>query len=652
MPFPLALPVALSAIQALLKFRGRLDTILSLNEATTGLPFALPPAPADDAPHIDPMVAFFTRPEGEAVLVLRGLLTEWSLVRTAPHAPTVQEERGRLLQAYYEAAELTPEHLGPDEAANRARAARGPSREMRLAYYVIESHRLSRNPAVTRVLLAAADTLLEFGADNASLVVANPRTRGLVESLLRNFAVDRDWDDASAEIIFTTLLGATAAAALENRGNLPDRPVLHALFDALGDVQGDLGADFVAKLVSREGFTKLVGHLLIQTADQPGLLPDQPVLKEALAAMLRETGRNLDGILGDPQTLAGVLEAGLAAAAGAAVPLIGVKLGDQPLLAVVLAAVAQEFQKAGDQRVLFRELGNGEFFTALYRASLHSVAANPQALASQANLQQHVAVLIAACADELAQQPLADALSIGTLRALAVRSLEVLSEQPEFLAGHGEFAAKVIGAALAATSGALRHGFTTADLTEIADTIVRTAAANLGLVQMDDRLRVVLTALGQALGDAGLAKLTTAPGRKAVFFAGLEAVAANPQVWTGFAEKELVQPLVSGVLRALATDTTGLLAGPALVPVFRQVLLAAARRGQTLLSGQQFPSRIEQVLTAALRVAKTEIGVSLDAETLPLYLQRVVLAALTAPFPPASVAELEAWLHHQTLALT
>ena len=45
MPLPIATPVAISAIKALLRFRNQVDTILSLNEASAGLPFALPPAP-------------------------------------------------------------------------------------------------------------------------------------------------------------------------------------------------------------------------------------------------------------------------------------------------------------------------------------------------------------------------------------------------------------------------------------------------------------------------------------------------------------------------------------------------------------------------------------------------------------------------------
>jgi hypothetical protein len=647
MPFPLAIPVALSAIQALIKFRGRLDTILSLNETSKGLPFALPEAPQFHAPHIDPMIRFFTGEIGQNILVIRGLTGDWDVVRPDPRATEVQEERGRLLQAYYEACDIMPERLGPDPAMNRAVVSKGPSKEMRLAYYVVESHRLSRNPAVTRVLLAAADTLLEFGADNAGLVVSSPRTRGLVETLLREFAVERDWDDASGEVIFKTLLGAAALAALEHRGSLPDQPVLQVLFDALGDVQQEMGADFVAELVTRDGFRKLVGRLLVQASDQPGLLPDTPVLKESLVAMLRVTGEDLGGILGDPKAVAGVLEAGIAAAAGGAAGMIDKKLDDTPLLAVILKATAVEFKKAGDQRVLFRKVGNGELFVALYQASLHSVAVNPEALATQAKLKKHVAILVAGLADELAKKKLIDALSVETMRALTVRALEVAGRQPEFLAGQGEFVSKVIGATLTATAGALRDGLTDDDLVEIAGQVLQTASANLSLVEMEDHLRVVIEGLGQILANEGLSKLATGQRRKELFFVGIEAVVANPRVWQDFAEKDLVEPVVIGILGALSSDNTGLLSGAALVPAFRQTMLAAARRGNSLLDDSASAEDLEKILEAALKVAEAEMGVSMDGEILPVYLRRVVSAFLAAPFDPATRVELDNLLQKQ-----
>ena len=47
MPLPLAaIPLAISAIEALLKYRRRIDEILSTKETTVELPYLLPEAPS------------------------------------------------------------------------------------------------------------------------------------------------------------------------------------------------------------------------------------------------------------------------------------------------------------------------------------------------------------------------------------------------------------------------------------------------------------------------------------------------------------------------------------------------------------------------------------------------------------------------------
>jgi len=594
------------------------------------------------------MLAFFKTDLGRNILALRGLATEWAAVEPNPFALHVQNSLKTLLGAYYEACDIMPEIIGPDPA-NRAFVAKGPSKEMRLAYYVVESDRLSRNPAVTRVLLTAADTLLEFGADNAGLFISNPRSRALVESLLTEFAVKRDWDDAGGAEIFKTLLGSAAVAVLENPTSCPDHPVAQSLFAALADIQKKEGADFAAKLVTRDGFRALIARCLVQTADQPGLLPESnpPVLQNTLRAMLLTAGNNLTGILEQPRALSGVIEAGIAASAQSALPLLDQKVADQPLLAAVLKSTLAQTRQSAAANQLFAQLADGDFFAALFRTTLQTVAATPDALASQANLDQRISTLIAACADELSQAPLSQAFTPHTLRVLATRTLNTLANDPSFLASRGEFTAKVASAALASAAQALQNGFTADDLAEISDTVVRTAAAHLNLVQMDDSLRVVVSALAQTLNAEGLSTVTTPTGRKSLFFAALQAFSNNPPIWRDFAGKDLAQPLVAQIVSAFATNPRGLLSGPALVPAFQTALEATARRGRSLLEEKTGPDALQKILVAALASAERAIGDTIDAVTLPQYLRRVVLAFLTAPFDPDAKPDLADWLNQQ-----
>jgi hypothetical protein len=178
-------------VRALLRYRERVDGILSLSEASAELPFVLPGAPTDTAPHLDAMLAFFGGERGGLLLELHDLRADFERVQRDPFAAGSQEARRRVFQVYYEVSGAVPVVLGPADGAGRVTA----SAEMRLAYYVVRAERLSRNKALPRVLLATADTLLEVLGENAGLFVADPRTRAVVETLLRELALERDFDD-------------------------------------------------------------------------------------------------------------------------------------------------------------------------------------------------------------------------------------------------------------------------------------------------------------------------------------------------------------------------------------------------------------------------------------------------------------------------
>lgn len=648
MPFSLSVPVALSAIRSLIKFRDRVDTILSLSEATKPLPLLLPATPVDHGPHLQAMLAFFRGNHGADILTLRGLEPVWNKVAANPPAADAND-LAVLCHAYYEAHDITPKLLGPD--LDRFRLTRGSTKEAQLAFYVVESDRLSRNPAVTRVLLAAADTLLEFGAAHANLFVSDPRTRPLVASLLHEFAENRDWDDAGAGRIFKTLLGSTALAALQNQPQLPDHPVAKILFAALHDVErqlGDKGTDVVAELVTRDGFQTFLSRLLVQSAQHPALLPGQPLLQQALAALLKTAAENLDSLLlRQPGAIENLIHAGIASAAASATPLLAQKVGDRPLLDAVLRSLLDATQRTAAENQLLAQIANGDFLATLYKTTLQSVATNPSALASSAQLDAHVARLVAACAAEFARTDIAHALAPDTLRTVATQALETIADEPAFLAHHTDFTARVLSSALAATAAAGKDRFSPADLAAIADRVVRTAAGNLALLKLNDRLRLAVAALSQTLSAQGLSSIATPAARRALFFAGLEALAANPKIWDEFAARDVAEPLVLGIVQALATHPGSIVAGPALIPAFQETLEAAARRGRAFIEQSTTPAAFEALLTAALAAAENAVGDSIDAKTLPLYLRRVTLAFLAAPIDPSNRPALDALVQQQ-----
>ncbi|MFY9608693.1 MAG: hypothetical protein WAU45_08785 [Blastocatellia bacterium] len=629
MPLPIATPLAISAIKALLQFRGRVDTILSLKEATAELPFALPPPPTDDAPHLDAMLSFFQSEKGQLPLNIRGAVADFKAVLADPHAQEVQGPRKRLFQLYYEAADVRPTSLGPDSR----QAVAGPSTEMRIAYYIVESERLSRNPALTRILLASADTLLEFAGENANLFISNPKTQAFMGTLIEEFAGKRDFDDEGAEAIFKSLLGSTIVAVAQNQGKLADQPALKPLFAAIGDLRDQLGDDFVARIISLDGFESLIGAYATHVAEDPSFITRNELAQKVLAATLKEVGLNLRQLTDDPKALFGVLEVGLTTAAANVSGILERKLGDKPLLAAVLTSLAKEIAASGQRHQVFAGIAHGQLVPALYKATLQAIAANPDKLFGPGKTDSFVAQLVSGVAGALSQQELAQVFTTETLQLLASKSLEVLSVHPELIARNNAFATRLVGAVLKAGAIAFADGLSTDDLLAVIEAAIKTASENVGLINMDDRLAAVLGAIGQSLAEANLRVVLTPDGRKDVLLAALQAIATNPTVWDRLQKKNLVQPIVQNVLAGLATDPSHLLSGPVLVYSIRSVLVVLALRGQQLIDGKVTADTIKQLMTRALDQANQEIGKSIDGENLPDYLRRIVSSYLKAPFP-------------------
>jgi hypothetical protein len=632
MPFAMAIPLAISAIKALLKFRGQVDVILSLKEATTGLPFALPPAPTDDAPHLEQMLAFFRTEQGKSILAIKGLQDDFAKVAADPRSETLQGPRTRLFRLYYEASDIPPEMLGPRNI-DRPAVIRGPSTEMRLAYYVVESHRLSRNPPVTRLLMATADTLLEVAGENASLFIAHPQTQGLVRTFLEDFAGTSDFDDASLDRIFKKLLSATIMAALDNPGRIQEKPAITPLFAALKDVREELGDDFVAEILSVDRFETLLSTSLTHVAQDPAFLTKDELAQQVLAATLKEVGHNVPQLTSDPRALLGVLEVGLTAMSDNVAGILDRTLAGKPLLAALLTALAQEVATHGPSHQLFSSIADGAVLPAFYKAALQAIAVNPDLIAHQDTTKDFLTTLVSGMAEAVAAPELSTRLSPATLQRLACKSLELLCSQLQLSARATALATKALAAAFQASAMAVPDGSGTDDLLTVAQAALKTASDHGALVEMNETLADVLISVGKALSEATMRTLLTPASRTDTLIAALQVVAANPTIWRGLREKDLVQPMVQGILQALSRDPAGLLSGPVLVDAIRRVLLTAARRGKRFIDREVNIDDLTYLSALALKRAEQENGRMIDGENLPTFLERVVSMYLKAPFP-------------------
>ena len=643
MAFPIALiPVALSAIQSLVKFRDRVDVILSLHKASEPLPLLLPPPPPDYGPYAQPMRDFFQSPSGVQLLSLHNRKGAFAKVLADPDnaEDDLFHERRKLYDLYFAANNIQPELEEPDDSNTTVSASDPrlrPDGQLQLAAYVVESHRLSRNPTVTRILLATADTVLEVAGANAGLFISNPKTRSVVESVLQDFAGEQDFDDESSDRIFKRLLSATVVAALDTPGIIPEQPVLKPFLRALADVRTQLpdGDDFVARLITMQGFEQMISSFLGHVAEDPSFIAKDELAKKVISATLAEVAKNVPDLSNDPKAFIGVLEAGLKAGAADVGGVLERELAGKPLIAALLKSVAKSVAQSPAP---FQQLVKGDLFAAVYKTALEAISANPALFGDDAKTQAFAGALVAALNDAVKKNDLHALFSPERLQALLTEGVALVAAHPGML-GRGDPAVlAVIGAAFKGGATAVADGkITQRELMEIAEAAVRTAAANQRDPAFAGKLSEVLRVAGTVLGDAQVAALIAADTRKELLVSIIEAAAANPRVWGPWADGQQLQPLLEAVIRTLAIDAADCLGSGNLNAAIRVSLVQIARRGSTLLDGKVTPPQVSALLALALKAADQQIGVTLDRESVLPFFDAILGGFLRQPFQPTTI---------------
>lgn len=648
MPLPVfAIPLALSAIKALLRYRRRIDEILSMKETTEKIPFLLPEPPMDDKPYWNDMIQFFELKDGTgtALLLVKNLQTTFEqFVRVVKEGKEPDYgSRKAFYRLYCEASGKRIQVIGPVQPS--AEVVAGANPDMILAYYVVSSHRLSQNPAVTRILLATADTLLEIAGQNAGLFISDPKTRAIVETLIDEFAVKRDFDDDKSELILKALLGSAIVAVAENPGKLAEKPALKPLFSALGDVRKDLGDDFVAKIISHEDFNALVSKYLTHVANDPSFITKNEFFKTVLSKTLLELSGKFETIQKDPKAILGVLEVALTASAANVDGILCRKFGDKHLLVAVLGAVADQVEQLGKNNQLISSIGSGTLFPAVYSAVLKAIEANPFLINDVIKTKDYVGNLLAGLAGVLANYKPGTQPSTELLENLMVKSLNILAMQPDFLGKNQKFANAILAAVFKTGVQVGSDGFSINDLLAVIQEAIKAATANIGLVKMDDKYASLIESFGIALGQQDIRKLLLTPeGLKDAMFAIFKTVAANPTIWNGLQERNLVQPIIQAVLSSLAKDPTNLLSGPRLVNAIHQIFIVLARQGNKLINSNVVPESINVLLKNALNRAQNEIGNSIDGENMVNFLVLVLKTYIQNPFPINRIQDVDTLL--------
>jgi hypothetical protein len=639
---PLAAPLVLSAVRAVIRYRGRVDQILSLNAVADALPFRLPPAPADSTLYEDAMYAFFETDHGKSVLALRTRTQDFADLLKArdegARRGTIKRQLDACMALYYQAAEVDPTIALPGDAAPKV-VGNGPSQELRLAYFVVESDRLTRNSALTRIILATADTLLEVVGENAGAFISSPRTRTLVESLLQEFAIDHDFDDASAREIFRQLLNATAVAVLDHPEVLPNKPAMTALYGAINDVRtklkGDLGSDQKAQeeffqLIDSDGLKQVVNAFLTRVGEDPSLVTGSQHARKAISAVLLEMRGEALSVFSDKGARVRALEALIAVGADRVQGVLAPKEGQgQPFSAALLTAVAKSVGDHARGRGIADKISRGELLGDLYGVVLRAAAAHAGAL----NVPKFGSDMVAALAGELAKVSPKAIKDEQTWNVLLGAALGVLGKHPAILAKNNVFASQVLAAALGAAAGAVSDGLSIADAEVVLDAALSSAGEHAAISGFGDTAAAVLQIVAKAVADAELKELKQPAARKTLLLGAVAALNANPKVWGDTKARDALQPLVTSLIEVAGEGRRrNLLGEQSVVEVVRRLLLAASRRARVLADNPAVSADLRKLLLIALEAADADLGRHVAHEDVPALLERATQAFLKAPF--------------------
>lgn len=283
MSIPLAaIPMALSAIRSLIHLRHRIVDIRDTRRSRDPLKLLLPELPHNlirDQQN-DPALmqnAFSQIAHFRAALDARDILEHFDLfhknIDWKTGGPLEPERHSdmfwRFMGFYYKLEDEDKKIDGiPDFEID----------EHGLDSFLVKSAKSGGGQEAVNILRATAEILINFLGDNAGVFLAKSPNKLILSTVLREFATATDIETDNSNRILKTLVGAIAVGAADHGATLSNKPAAALLIAALGRTRRDFGDDFLARIVSHQGFSAVM-------ADWVKSLATDPYLVELLAEM-------------------------------------------------------------------------------------------------------------------------------------------------------------------------------------------------------------------------------------------------------------------------------------------------------------------------------------------------------------------------------
>jgi len=489
----------------------------------------------------------------------------------------------------------------------------------------------------TRMALAVADTLLEFGADNAAEFVRNEKLRGIAATVLQRLA-EPEWDSFTQwgplvqSALRSALNAALDVAELDPAGNPWFDGVLQSLCDARKAAPNP--DDFLLGLLHGDGFRLLLGRGLLVASDRLDdaqadafRLVAADVLKAA-APLVQEPARSdfrqfFNDHWGD------LLRAGLTSVDRHGQLILG---GADPLLKKVLQTMVRQLSQIPDARFL-----SSETVFRLADAAIGVVADN---ITTQPGLQDQpwLRDFLAAAAASARTLTARKLFTRQAAEALLLDAVGALAKHPDLLVSSPGLPQDIVKAVLGGV-GSLKSP----DARLIGETALRAA---FGAVARDPALAAkpfgaalaaVATTLSGMVGQKGLAAADAATLAEVA----IEATLRNPVLFAR-ASDDVASTVLRAVHAVLPDTPEQPWAGRMFATLTARILLVFARSGSAMVATRNATALqqwVVDVLDAGLKRAAGSLGNNIDLEGVPEVLAGLVDRALRGDltlFDPAN----------------
>lgn len=626
--------LAISIARGVIKLGGRIDRLMAEKEASTGelvLPMPSIPTGLSVINKAHELEAFLEStkheqpdPLGDDRNDIEKVLADRITVTTTGDAKIVSDKIEHYFEIYMPEKALEGV-ISPDSEYMERLGQFYPTLnlddpETRMAAFYIRAGKDNRTIGYAgRMALLVVDVVAEFGAENTSLFIREPKVQTVVKAVLTRFSEPEleDYEDWSPMVRHA--LGATLNGVLDAQAAYQsDDRWLGVVLNALDEARKEGGDDYLLGLFKGQGFQLLLSTTLSSAATElgeEGASQFEKIAADLLKAsvpLVKENKGNFADFFNDHW--ADLLNAGLLSLQKHGPSLLE---GESPLLKETLLAIIKQLA-ATDGKELF----TSDTLIGIVDAAIGAVATKPELLTADVD-QPWLRTLIESVIMTASDLKIKNTFTKGGVERIIKDAAAKFGEYPELLVEDSEIFQKVVGGVLKSISGVDRT---------TAETIVNAAiagalngiAANPALLKTE--YSAVISGLTGKLSTLITEKKINKIQAEDIVTAATNAMLENPILFNKLGD-ELTAAIVDAALNASGGDDERLILSFIQIDIIQELFSAVAKSGSNLIKDdnlEELKDKLQEIVEASLTQAAVSIGNGMKLSTLPNIIGLVV----------------------------